>query len=772
MALPRTSQNLIKTITISKLALILFIGVLCSLSVNAQIVITGQILNEEEQPLIGVQVVGISQSKYFAVTDIEGKFSLDVVNVDTINLTISYVGYQTKQISGIFQSVDLGKFQLQSLEVVGCGIVIQDESISKLHNFSSIRNSSIFINPNANIAESLNAVPGVYMHQGTFGTSRLTLRGVGSRNQFGTAKIKGYWNDIPLFDTKGQLGFDDFHWVVTDNLQVYRGPSPVQYGSSLGGMLHLRSVFNNNDVLLSEISVGSFGLLRSRNRLDIGFLRNRIRLRLGYSSLINQGFRENNQYNRSNLSGIVQATLGKRSECQIQVFSFYTDVFGEIPSSLNVEDFTFDPSLAAANWKSVSGHEDYNRHILGSSIQYNTLNNWLLKLNLSRTQFKNDEIRPFNNLNENASITVGRLDIKKEELLTPKLTMDAGVEWMREQGMWETSLGGLTIDSNADVNDLINAYAQFTLKLSKVELMAGLNGFQSYNYIYDFINGPSTFNNGIQRKHAFVVPDHLKQSSLSPNLRMGYRLGQNELLYIAYAKGYGLPTNDERFNSDESVNVLLGPEVGQSVEVGYKDYDGRVRFDISAYYMNIEDLLVPFRISEEQTIGINAGKTRHLGIEATFDTQFDIQKTEHQIKVSGTYGRYQFLEYATEEEDYRENHLPGLPNVQGDVVLLSTFGTISSRIHLSHIGSQFLNDTNALSEKAYTLTNVSLSWNKQIFADLDFHLSVGMNNTFNSQYASMILVNARGFGSNLPRYYYPGLPRNIFGTLKLIYQLR
>jgi iron complex outermembrane recepter protein len=44
-------------------------------------------------------------------------------------------------------------------------------------------------------------------------------------------------------------------------------------------------------------------------------------------------------------------------------------------------------------------------------------------------------------------------------------------------------------------------------------------------------------------------------------------------------------------------------------------------------------------------------------------------------------------------------------------------------------------------------------------------ITAGINNLFDTRYASMILVNAPSFGSNAPRYYYPGAPRNYFISL-------
>mgnify|MGYP000571665588 CR=1 FL=1 len=46
------------------------------------------------------------------------------------------------------------------------------------------------------------------------------------------------------------------------------------------------------------------------------------------------------------------------------------------------------------------------------------------------------------------------------------------------------------------------------------------------------------------------------------------------------------------------------------------------------------------------------------------------------------------------------------------------------------------------------------------------------NNIFNEKYASMLLINASGFGGSAPRYYYPGEPNNYYAGLGLTYTFK
>jgi iron complex outermembrane receptor protein len=46
------------------------------------------------------------------------------------------------------------------------------------------------------------------MQQGALNTNRITIRGIGSR-QFGTTKIKAYFDGIPLTTGDGETTLDD-----------------------------------------------------------------------------------------------------------------------------------------------------------------------------------------------------------------------------------------------------------------------------------------------------------------------------------------------------------------------------------------------------------------------------------------------------------------------------------------------------------------------------------------------------------------------------------
>ncbi|MCH7534641.1 MAG: TonB-dependent receptor, partial [Bacteroidetes bacterium] len=85
------------------------------------------------------------------------------------------------------------------------------------------------------------------------------------------------------------------------------------------------------------------------------------------------------------------------------------------------------------------------------------------------------------------------------------------------------------------------------------------------------------------------------------------------------------------------------------------------------------------------------------------------------------------------------------------------------------VGDQWLDDANSLTYGGYELLNIKVGFqNKNV--DRILNAYIGVNNVLDERYASMILINAKGFSGAQPRYYYPGLPRNVYVGLSMIFK--
>ncbi|GAL67480.1 TonB-dependent receptor plug domain-containing protein [Jejuia pallidilutea] len=88
-----------------------------------------------------------------------------------------------------------------------------------------------------NINEALNRVPGVFMQTGALNTNRITIRGVGSRNLFGTSKIRAYFKDIPLTNGSGETSLEDFELGALSRIEITKGLLLVLMAPALVALL-------------------------------------------------------------------------------------------------------------------------------------------------------------------------------------------------------------------------------------------------------------------------------------------------------------------------------------------------------------------------------------------------------------------------------------------------------------------------------------------------------------------------------------------------------
>src|SRR5690606_22708569 len=78
------------------------------------------------------------------------------------------------------------------------------------------------------------------------------------------------------------------------------------------------------------------------------------------------GYRENSEYNRSNILLHGRLTAGIHS---LSLLAGYTDLLAYIPSSVDLNSYLNTPQKAAANWLAMRGHRQYDKWQGGLSLK-------------------------------------------------------------------------------------------------------------------------------------------------------------------------------------------------------------------------------------------------------------------------------------------------------------------------------------------------------------------------------------------------------------------
>ncbi|MEO1450718.1 MAG: TonB-dependent receptor, partial [Bacteroidota bacterium] len=226
------------------------------------------------------------------------------------------------------------------------------------------------------------------------------------------------------------------------------------------------------------------------------------------------------------------------------------------------------------------------------------------------------------------------------------------------------------------------------------------------------------------------------------------------------------------------INPEIQPEQGWNLEAGVRR---RVINGLSAelvlFRMDVRNLIVPRRTALDAFVGRNAGRTLHQGLEAYLRYEKELsQAWRLDGFLSYTMAQYKFIDFVDEEleADYSGNILPGVP-AQHLNAGLDIFHKSGAYLNSSFqaVGDMFLRDDNSVTAPGYTLLNARGGWRKVIWQNrLELDLYLGVNNVLDTKYASMLLINAASFGGRAPRYFYPGLPRYLYGGVHLNWNLK
>ncbi len=623
------------------------------------------------------------------------------------------------------------------------------------------------------VTSILNKIPGVTMQQGTLNTNRITIRGIGARSQYGTSRLKAYFDNIPLTNGESETVIEDIDMETTGSITILKNPNNSRYGSGLGGVLLLKS--NNNSrksFVKTAATLGSFNLWKQT--VAAGFSNSTSALNIYYNHLQNDGFRNNSSYNRH--SATITATHSLNETNKLSFLAIFTKLKAYIPSSVNQTDFLNQPEVAASNWAEAEGYESYNKLLLGLTYDVS----FSAKLSLATSIFgsyKNAyEPRPFDILDDDTQSLGLRSALNyQSKLFNHETQWTFGGEFLTEdytftlfENLYQSQPGNGSIEGSsfAKTNQqrrYISLFAEQTTNInSKLFIEAGISLHLSNYGLKDVFE---TAQNNQQRYHFDNV--------VSPRLGWSYKFLPNQNIFASVSKGFSIPSVAETLTPEGRINTTLKPESGSNYEAGIKSglFKNKLYTEIVFYSTQIRNLLVARRTAEDQYIGINAGKSSHKGIE--FSTKYNRRLSGH-IEISpyltASINRFRFKDFVDDGNDYSGNKLTGAPNYQWQTGLdIQTDFGLNCNISLLNIGRIPMNDANTHFTSPYTIANIRTSYSFTFFKQIETQIAAGINNVFDKHYAAAILPNAVGFGTALPRYYYPGNPVNVYSNVSLVY---
>ena len=653
------------------------------------------------------------------------------------------------------QDITLDTSAYSIWEIEGELVEIKAKPNQQIFSVTSLPSQEMDYHVEPQVQTLLNQVSGIWMESGALNTNRISIRGVGNREPFATSRIKVYLDEIPITDGFGETSMEDIDPSILSKIQIWKNPSSSIWGAGLGGMIHLQTLREWDPEYSGSFQVGSFGRIRTVQQLKQKWDESgNAPFVINYNFTRQDGYRENNEYQKHNLMFLQRWKMSDRFS--LQAFGLFIDLRAEIPSSLGITDFENNPEMAARNWAGVMGFEDYTKFIGGVSFKYLISDRVVWSQSYAVNVFNSDELRPFNRLDETKSNFTLRQRLSWQ--LSPSTHIQGGIEWFNESYDWTTVLeedGVINVLTDQSENHvLFNGFLQVQQQFS-----SKLYGFLGLNL--------NTTTYDIKSKVTPERLDYQYDPVLNPSIGFGYSLVPDRFHLIgSLSKGFNPINIEDALSSTGELNAELKPESGWSTDIGLRITADGFTGGITLYSLGIRNLIVQNRISEDVFESINAGKTRHQGIEWEHIYQWH---TYWQWRGAYSFLNHKFVDYINGSNDFSGNDLTGSPGMR-------LFNQISFdnqnwilKLDYWYTGNTPITDDEMVIGDEYHLFNFTAGYQFTFGDQWKLNLSALLNNVFDVDYASMFSINARSFGSAEPRYYYPGLPRHWTGNLKISY---
>ena len=609
--------------------------------------------------------------------------------------------------------------------------------------------------------EALNNLPGVVVaNRYNFSLDqRISIRGAGSRSNFGVRGLKILLDGVPQTLPDGQSQLTNIDFANIDRAEVLRGASSSLYGNASGGVVALSSEPAAAGPFAQRVRVqGGTG---KRDRDDsykwqswTSGRSGNVSGTLSVSQFKTDGFRQHSAAEFRQLNAAMDYAVTGSTLATLRL-SLADNPRGQNPGALTLAEYLANPDSAAANNIRRGADKDAQqyqlalrlRHFDGGGNEYEaTVFGLLRDLANPLAAPPPTGITPTTGTYVAIDRAVGGARASGNRRLgsgeqAPRLTAGVDLQRMRDDRENFVSNAGqptttVILDQREQVTEF-GPFAQLQWNPSERWLVSGgaRLDWVRFNLTDRFISDGD--DSGART-----------MSAVSGNLGLSLSFGDQLVPYVNVATAFETPTTTELANQPDGsggFNPDLGPQRAVNYEIGARGQPvPRVSYSVALFLGRISDAIVQGPEIGGRAFFRNAGKTHNDGAELGLSVSPAPGIT---VRGSYTYARYRFTDYQLADGTVLDgNRLPGVPehfwrfglrtSLPGDF-FLDADHTISSSI--------VADDANTIYVDAWGagITNLRLGWTGQV-GQAKFAPFLGVNNLWDRRYVGSVTLNGVG----------------------------
>ena len=607
------------------------------------------------------------------------------------------------------------------------------------------------LTPQINISEFLESVPGLFIlnNNNYAQDARISIRGFGSRANFGVRGIKIYVDGIPETSADGQSQTDNINLEIIEKVEVFRGNNSSLFGSSSGGAISITTFEDfKKDFINLGYSLGSFNT--SKKQATIGLVNKNEKMIFFISNTKSSGYRSHSGYENFNMNFKYIKPLNANNKLQL-IANFLNSPSANDPGGLNLDEVKNNRSEGRSRNIQYDAGEKVKQYKVGLN-----LTSIIRKLQLSNSVYYN------------------------QRLFDGKLPFGSGGIIDLNRAFWGYKLnvniqGYLNYDLGFSYNNQKDDRQRFFNDEGiKTDQVMGQNENYKNTSLYFFgskslgklnFSGGARFENNVISLDSYFKPSDKKTrriNSLNPSINFLYEFDKIDV-FANFSSGYETPTLNElsATSNQTGFNDDLKNIKSNTFEIGFANLkkDNIINYSIRLFNISTVNEITPYQLNDGLVLYSNARKTTKKGAEVEFNGKISDQLN---FEYAASIGNYKFESFKFIENDFSNNLMPGIPKSQHNIKIKykneSNFNLV---IGLKRVGKMFADNANKTGIDGYSSINVKMSKNLNLF-ETSITPFISIDNLFNKEYFDNIRINA--FGS---RFYEPAPGINFIGGLKL-----
>ena len=629
-------------------------------------------------------------------------------------------------------------------------------------------------------SEILNRTPGVYINN-LGGEGHMTA----IRQPITTSGVYLFLEDgVPTRPTGffNHNGLYEVNIPQSERIEVTKGPGSALYGSdAIGGVINsISAKIPESRESTLDTELGGEGW--QRILFSAGSPINAFSgVAMSANITKNDGYRDDAEYERGSLNTRFNYQLSSKLEAKNTVSFTKVDQSGV--SSLELDDYKND--VTKNFYQGEVGGRDIEALRITSEVNYKSANNSLITMtpfyrhnqsnmmpswmvsydpNYRETQFESfGLLTKFRHNFSNNSVLIMGTDIDH----TPSSYQEFSVD-LTTQGDFYTGFtptGELNYDYDADQTS-ISPYLQYEGRINdQVLINAGVR-YDLFKVDYD-----NNLISAEEGSHLRPESQNLEYDHVSPKAGVVYKYSQLHNMYANYRHGFRAPSVGTLFRSGSSIDTpALKPVKTDSFEIGFRGLvNNRVSYELAIYYMEKTDDIVSVITSDSERVSLNAGETKHQGIELglsseltqTFSVNSSLSYSEQ------TYGDFAYLytcytcETRNQLLNFDGNDIGKAPNTLGNISLRYESlkqHSLMLEIELEHVGEYYTDETNTSDYSGHDLVNIR----SRVRINADVELYARIKNITDKRYST---YTSNQVGAD-DISYRPGQPLTAFAGIR------